>query len=115
MQPNFNYRKLIVYQTATKFLLLTLEMISSIPHGYSFLTDQLKRAALPIPLNIAESSGKFGKKDQAKFYLIARGSANECSAIFDVLEIAQLVKKEDCEKVHGLLYEIVCMLSKMSS
>ena len=114
MNAKFNYKNLIVYQTSTKFLSMTLQVISEIPYGYGFLIDQLRRAALSVPLNIAEGSGKFGKKEQARFYLIARGSANECSAIFDILEITQLVKKENCEKVQELLYEIVCMLSKMA-
>ena len=51
------------------------------------LRDQLKRAASSIVLNLAEGTGRFGKKDQKRFFHIAFGSLRECQAIID-LELA---------------------------
>ena len=36
-------------------------------------------------LNIAEGAGRFTNRDKRNFYVIARGSAFECVAIFDFL------------------------------
>ena len=41
------------------------------------LTSQIKRAALSIPSNIAEGTGRYHYKDRVKFYLASRGSLYE--------------------------------------
>jgi four helix bundle protein len=62
------------------------------------LKDQLLRAASSIALNLAEGSGRFGTKDQKRFYHIAFGSLRECQAILvlganDKEEINELADK----------------------
>jgi len=107
-----NHEKLDVYQAATEFLGLAFQIVANLPPGYGFLSDQLKRAALSIPLNIAEGSGKRGYREQGRFYQIARGSAAECGAILDAIATLRLANL-DLAKGKQLLYRIVCMLSKM--
>ena len=82
----FNHQKLEVYQLSIKLLSEVFQIIQTIPTGYGFLIDQLRRASLSIPLNIAEGNAKFSKRERAKFFNIARTSASECAAIFDVTE-----------------------------
>ena len=45
------------------------------------LKDQLHRAALSIPLNLAEGRGKPTMADQKRFFHIAMGSVRECQAL----------------------------------
>lgn len=75
------------------------------------LKDQLRRAASSIALNIAEGAGRFHKNDKKNFYLIARGSANECVAILRLLKIENHVSDNLFEKVYDELTEISKMLS----
>jgi len=49
------------------------------------LRDQLDRASLSVPLNVAEGAGRFAPGSKAQFYSIARGSANETAALLDVV------------------------------
>ena len=77
------------------------------------IADQLSRASSSISLNIAEGSGKHTEKDKRKFYAIARGSAMECSAIFDVLQARRLITKEDRLKARELLSPIIGVLTKI--
>jgi len=78
------FQRLDVYRCAIQFLVLSTSLASRVPRGYAELSDQLRRAALSVPLNIAEGSGK-GDGDAARYYRIARGSALECVAILDVM------------------------------
>ena len=79
----------------------------------SFGTNQLKRAALSIPLNIAEASGKVGTNDRARFFAIAKGSTMECGAILDCIEIINPCCQEEISKSRILIQRIVEMLSKL--
>jgi four helix bundle protein len=54
-------------------------------YQYSF-SDQLRRAALSIPSNIAEGAGRKSKRDSGNFYSIARGSVYESVNILKLLE-----------------------------
>ncbi|MCL4820489.1 MAG: four helix bundle protein [Vicinamibacteria bacterium] len=56
------------------------------PHG-SGLGDQLRRASSSIVLCLAEGVGRTSRKDQARLFAMARGSALECVAILDLLAV----------------------------
>jgi len=79
----------------------------------SVLRDQLRRASLSVPLNIAEGAGQRSRAQKRRFYGIARGSAMECAAIFDVLCLRGLVPPRDCHQARSLLVRVVQMLTKL--
>ena len=106
----FGFQRLDAYQAAIMFLGLVSKLAPRIPRGHANLVDQLRRAALSVPLNIAEGSGKFSR-DSARFYAIARGSALECAAILDALEAMGLSDGSALENLRELLERIVSMLT----
>jgi four helix bundle protein len=108
-----NFRELIVYQHAVQVLPIAAEMASALPQVHSSLADQLRRASVSIPLNIAEGSGKTTRPDQRRFYAIARGSAMECGAIVDACLVLKLVREDRATAANDLLASVVRMLSKM--
>src|SRR5215831_1819726 len=79
-----DYEKLNVYQCAIEHLAFVFRSLPKIPRGYSALVDQWRRAAMSVPLNIAEAVGKTSDADRMNRYAIARGEAMECGAIIDV-------------------------------
>ncbi len=105
------HKKLDVYRCALEFLALAIRV--EVPRGYGALGDQLRRAALSIPLNIAEAVGKPGDDDRARFFAIARGSAMECSAIVDSCALLGAMSAHDATKAEELLERIVAMLTRM--
>ena len=76
-----SYERLDVYQCSIQFLAMATEITSELPRGSKDLSDQLKRAAMSIPLNIGEGAGKRTKPDCRKYFDNARGSAMECNAL----------------------------------
>jgi len=107
------YQKLDVYQCSIQFIALVALLIHKLPRGYFFLADELKRASVSIPQNIAEGSGKPGVADRSRYMGIARGSAMECGALLDVGASLKLFSASDHEKGPELVERIVSMLSKM--
>ena len=106
----FGFQRLDVYKAAVGFLGLACKLLSKIPRGNADLSDQLRRAALSVPLNIAEGSGKFSR-DAVRFYTIATGSALECAAILDALETIGAVDENDLKDAREILERVVSMLT----
>jgi four helix bundle protein len=106
---SFHHEKLTVYQRALDFAGWSQTLIESISKKTS-TRDHLERAGDSVALNIAEGNGKFSRKDRARFFQIAHGSALESAACLDLF-----VARQYCERAEGkaLLEEIVKMLFKL--
>jgi four helix bundle protein len=91
------------YETNRKVYRLLKEN-RSIP---AYAKSQLGRASLSIVLNIAEGSAKFSMKDRKNFYITARASAFECSALVSFLF-------DEGEGPPGLKAELYCSFDEIS-
>ena len=108
-----SHEKLRVYHVAIKFLAYSEGVLKLFPRGHATLADQFKRAALSIPLNIAEGAGKSSRPDSSRYFAIARGSALECGAILDACKVIGVVTGQHIEEGKQLLVAIASMLSKL--
>jgi len=81
--------------------------------GHRNAKDQLLGAFQAIPLNIAEGNGKATKGDRRRYFEIARGSALECGAAQDVLQVCGALPAEQSAQAKILLDRIVAMLTKL--
>lgn len=95
----FSYESLEVYKKALQFHSWAYRLIKDHSTLPTYLKNQLGRAALSIPLNIAEGSAKFSKRDRRNFFVIARGSAFECSALLKILESEDEI--DSLLQIHG--------------
>ena len=108
-----DHENLDVYHHSIEFLSVALRIIARLPRGERELRDQLKRAAMSVPLNVAEGAGRPAGADRARFYAIARGSAMECGALVDVCRVAEHLSVAEAEEAKALLIRIVSMLTRM--
>ncbi|MEM8889449.1 MAG: four helix bundle protein, partial [Bacteroidota bacterium] len=72
-----DFRNLMVYQKARSLNKDIYKLVRD-PSYDRTIRHQLTRASTSIMLNIAEGGGRFTKKDQRNFFVIARASAMEC-------------------------------------
>jgi four helix bundle protein len=108
-----DYEKLDVYPCAIEHLAFVFRSIPNLPRGYSALVDPWRRAAMSVPLNIAEAVGKTSEADRNNRYAIARGEAMECGAIIDVVRLVGAVPESDLSAGKQLLVRVVGMLNKL--
>src|SRR3954469_10975594 len=73
-----HYRELIAWQKAVEMVCTIYRVTSSFPSEERFgLTNQLRRAAVSIPSNIAEGQGRGVSRDFARYLRMANGSRQE--------------------------------------
>lgn len=111
----FTHEKFDAYKFAIEFSRLALQLTDELSIGHSTIRDQLKRAALSIPLNIAEGTGKNSLVDRKRFYAIARGSAMERAAICDIIRLIDEGYAPSTELGKQKLKSIVGILSVVCS
>src|SRR3989338_3371780 len=107
----FNFETLTVYQRSLSFSENIYRITQKWPREHLFgVTDQMRRASVSIPLNIAEGSSRT-KKDFRHFLIIARGSCFECVQIIKIVQSLGLLTPKDAELFYNEILEISQMLS----
>ena len=83
---------------------------SSLPRDWYSVRDQMRRAAVSVPLNISEAWGRDSNREKRHFLSIAAGSAREVQACLDtvhrlgLLSNARFVYLDDrCDHVASML------------
>ncbi|HLE49011.1 MAG TPA: four helix bundle protein [Patescibacteria group bacterium] len=110
----FKFEKLDVWEKAIKFADVMIEIADSLPKTYQFsFSDQLRRAGLSVPNNIAEGAGRRGVKESSNFFNISKGSVYECISILVILSMRELISwsKFNKREIYNLADEICRMLS----
>ena len=79
------HTKLDVYTVTRQFVKECYVALTQFPAEEKFiLTQQIKRAALSVHLNLAEGSSRKSDLERKRFYEIARGSIIEIDAALDI-------------------------------
>lgn len=108
---HFEFQNWSVYQKALDFVVEAYKLCEGLPAtSANGLRDQLRRASQSVPLNIAEGCSRWGKKDKANFWRVAKGSVFECVALLDVIERLKMAEI-DFNCLHDDLVQIGKMLS----
>src|ERR1041385_1314174 len=72
------YRDLVVWQKAMDVALAVLRLPGGLKHPNLFaLADQLRRAAISVPSNVAEGHGRRSRGEYIRYVAIATGSLRE--------------------------------------
>lgn len=108
-KPIRSFEDLIVWQKAIEFVkqVYLVSGEGALKRDFG-LRDQMRRAAVSIPTNIAEGFERASRKEYLLFLNIAKGSAGETRSLFRVaLEVGYFSKE-----THDKLREEVLRLSR---
>ena len=116
IEVDFSYRKLNVYQLSKKLVTDIYKLIGTFPNTETYaLSDQLRRAAISIPSNIAEGTAKASPKEQFHFLEIAYGSLMEIMCQLEISYDLGYINQVQLRQSEEEIVMIYKMLSSMQS
>ncbi len=111
-----DYKQLKVWQKSMDLTIEIYSLVRLLPKEETYgLSDQMRRAVVSIPSNIAEGRGRFYDKEFLYFLSISRGSLYEIETQIEVCERLNYIDKAKTDKVRGLIIEISKMLIALVS
>lgn len=106
-----DYRDLLVWQKGIQLVKMVYALVAAFPkHETYALSDQLRRAVVSVPSNIAEGQSRLHKTEFRHHLHIALGSAAEVDTqIVIALELGY-INNADAENVYVAIAEICRMI-----
>ena len=109
-----HYKELIVWQKSMDLVESVYSLTKSLPSGERYaLTDQIRRAVVSIPSNIAEGHGRQTDKEYKQYLSIAKGSVSEVETQLMICVRLNYLTEQQTESVLVLCDEIRRMLTKI--
>ncbi len=110
-----DFRDLKVWQKAMELTVEVYSMVKLLPRDETFvLSDQMRRAVVSIPSNIAEGQGRESMKEFIRFLSVARGSLRELSTQIEICERIHYLETSKTENAKALIEEIDKMINALS-
>ena len=115
-----DFRNLKVWEKSHNLVLDVYTITKSYPLDEKFgLTNQMRRASMSIPTNIAEGCGRGSDIDFARFVQIAMGSACELEYLFilssDLKYVEVNISKELSNNIREIKRMLVSLIKKLRS
>ena len=108
----FSYRNLVAYQRAKVLVIEVYKLLKIFPKEENYaLCDQLRRAVISIPSNIAEGMGRVSIKEQIHFIEIAFGSLSEVMCQMELAKDLNYITVNQIMEVENLVRDIAKLLS----
>ena len=111
-----DYKELRVWQKSMELVTELYRIIKLLPREETFaLSDQMRRAAISIPSNIAEGYNRNSDQELLNFLYISRGSTAELETQIMIAISLKYFSDVDAEKALDLCGEVRRMLNSFIS
>lgn len=111
-----NYKELKVWQKAMDLTVEVYKLVKLLPKEETYaLSDQIRRAVVSIPSNIAEGQGRNSDKEFIQFLSIARGSLWELETQIEICLRIGYIDQSLATDTNNLIAEISKMLNALSN
>ena len=109
-----DYRDLIVWKKSMELVKSVYALTKQLPKEEILaLSNQLRRAVVSIPSNIAEGYGRNSKQDYLRFLNIARGSKNEVETQLHICLLLEYLNQNELSASLNLCQEVGKMLNAL--
>ena len=111
-----HYKDLSVWQKSMDLAVEIFKVVKFLPREELYgLSDQMRRAVVSVPSNIAEGQQRSSTKDYIRFLHIAKGSLGELETQIMLCERLEYLRKEKTDQLIGQCIEIQRMISGLIS
>ena len=108
----YSFEKLLAYQSTRKLVVSVYRLMDKFPSSERYaLCDQLRRAIISVPSNIAEGSGRVSVKEKIHFLEIAYGSLMEVYCQLQIAVDLGYITQEQFEGLRRLSFNVSKLLS----
>ena len=108
----YHFERLEVYKLSRQLVIEIYKLSKQFPLEERFsLCDQLRRAAISIPSNIAEGMGRLSSKETAHFLEISYGSLMEVYCQLQIAVDLMYITEEDLSQIKPLIYSTSRLLN----
>lgn len=108
----FQFEKLTVWNESCRLVVDVYKLLGKFPkHEQYALCDQIRRAVVSVPSNIAEGNGRMAIKEQIHFLEISFGSLMEVYTQLKLSVDLEYITPDDFKEVRGKIYDISKMIS----
>ena len=111
-----NYSDLIVWQKAMDLVELIYKATAQFPREEIYgLTNQLRRAAVSVPSNIAEGQGRGSANDFRRFLSISYGSLREVETQVLISQRLHFLTDAQADRVMNLTAEVGRLINGLTN
>lgn len=111
----YSFQKLTVWQESKKLVVDVYHLLENFPNFEKYaLCDQIRRAIVSVPSNIAEGSGRKSLKEQIHFLEIAYGSLMESYNQLLIAVDLTYITEESVETIKPTIDKVAKMINGLS-
>ena len=109
-----SYRDLVIWQRAIQVCVAIYRLTKSFPREEIYgLSNQLRRASVSVPSNIAEGYGRLTREQYRHFLGIAKGSNLELQTKLVIARELGFSDPQEIDRAESLSFEVGKMLTTM--
>ena len=112
----YQFERLNAWQESRKLVVAVYQLLKKFPDEERYaLCNQLRRAVISIPSNIAEGNGRIAIKEQIHFLEIAFGSAMEVYSQLQLAVDLGYISDEDFNQIKPIILNTSKLISGLCS
>lgn len=114
VDSKFAFERLNVWQLSKEYVRTSYDLLKHFPDYEKYaLCNQIRRAVISIPSNIAEGSGRLSIKEQLHFISIAYGSLMEVYCQFSISKDLNYINEDEFTIIKSQTISISKMLNAL--